>query len=82
MLLAIHDMGPETADAIAEAFPSHNSLIRAYQQRERCQADLLLAEIPVRRGEGVLARERRIGPEMSKRLHRLFTSENYSDPLG
>ena len=37
---------------------------------------LLLADIPVRRGVGPLVSSRRIGPELSKRIHTFFTSKN------
>jgi crossover junction endonuclease EME1 len=44
-------------------------------------AAMLLADIQVRRGAGVLASVRRIGPELSQKMHKLFTSTNPEELL-
>ncbi|XP_034234345.1 crossover junction endonuclease EME1 [Thrips palmi] len=65
----------ETSEAIASVYPSPISLLQAY---ERCskeeEAQLLLEDIPVRRGPGPLSTARRIGPQLSKKIHTFFTT--------
>lgn len=43
---------------------------------------MLLADIPIRRGAGILASTRRIGPELSKKLHVFFTAKDPDLSLG
>ncbi|XP_035694986.1 crossover junction endonuclease EME1-like [Branchiostoma floridae] len=73
----MRNVSPEMAAAIVAEYPSPQLLIQAY---ERCstekEAQLLLKDIMVRRGAGVLATSRRIGPELSRKLHMLFTSSD------
>ncbi|KAI5106683.1 crossover junction endonuclease EME1-like [Silurus meridionalis] len=61
------------ATAVTTAYPSPQLLLQAYEKaesgEERCG---LLADLRVRGG----AKERRIGPELSTRVHRLMTSHN------
>ncbi|XP_053158629.1 crossover junction endonuclease EME1 isoform X2 [Hemicordylus capensis] len=67
----------EMANAIVAKYPSPLLLVKAYgtcsteQERQN-----LLAEIPVRRGDGVTATTRRVGPELSKRIYLQMTSSN------
>nr|XP_056719410.1 crossover junction endonuclease EME1 [Euleptes europaea] len=67
----------EMANAIVAKYPSPLLLVQAYRttpsERERQN---LLAEIPVRRGDGVTATTRRVGPELSKRIYLQMTSHN------
>ncbi|XP_036307247.1 crossover junction endonuclease EME1 isoform X1 [Pipistrellus kuhlii] len=59
----------EMASAIVAAYPSPQLLVQAYR---RCfsepERQNLLADIQVRRGEGVTSTSRRIGPDLSRRL--------------
>ncbi|XP_041076606.1 crossover junction endonuclease EME1 isoform X2 [Polyodon spathula] len=68
-------VSPEIASAILAAYPSPQLLVRAYR---KCSSDqerhTLLADILVRRGEGVTSTSRRVGPELSKRIYLLVTS--------
>ncbi|XP_046702289.1 crossover junction endonuclease EME1-like isoform X2 [Silurus meridionalis] len=61
------------ATAVTTAYPSPQLLLQAYEKaesgEERCG---LLADLRVKGG----AKERRIGPELSTRVHRLMTSHN------
>ncbi|XP_027013439.2 probable crossover junction endonuclease EME2 [Tachysurus fulvidraco] len=61
------------ATAVKTAYPSPKLLMQAYEsaasEEERCG---LLADLTVRGG----AKERRIGPELSNRVHCLMTSQN------
>ncbi|XP_034960277.1 crossover junction endonuclease EME1 [Zootoca vivipara] len=67
----------ETANAIVAKYPSPLLLKQAYDTRSSLQErHNLLAEIPVRRGDGVTATTRRVGPELSKRIYLQMTSHN------
>jgi len=73
----------DTSQAITQVYPTPLSLMRAYQQTDDLkQAQNLCADIPVRRGAGVLQTTRRIGPDLSKKLHKLFTSLDGDESLG
>ncbi|KAF7468823.1 hypothetical protein GHT09_020127 [Marmota monax] len=65
----------EMASAIVDTYPSPRLLVEAYQ---RCFSEQerqnLLADIQVRRGEGVTSTSRRIGPEVSRRVYLQMTS--------
>ncbi|NWS40404.1 EME1 endonuclease, partial [Probosciger aterrimus] len=67
----------EMAEAIVSAYPSPQLLNQAYircsseQEREN-----MLANISVRRGDGVTATSRRIGPELSRRVYLQMTSHD------
>ncbi|KFV45373.1 Crossover junction endonuclease EME1, partial [Gavia stellata] len=67
----------EMAEAIVSAYPSPQLLNQAYS---RCSSEQerenMLANIPVRRGEGVTATSRRIGPELSRRIYLHMTSND------
>ncbi|XP_048575585.1 crossover junction endonuclease EME1 isoform X2 [Nematostella vectensis] len=76
------NVSAQMAAAIVSVYPSPQMLLRAYK---RCSSDTeasrLLQDIPVRRGAGALATSRRIGPELSRRIHLLFTSSNGKEVL-
>ncbi|XP_057178107.1 crossover junction endonuclease EME1-like isoform X2 [Triplophysa rosa] len=62
-----------TAIAVTTAYPSASLLLQAYEElpsEEECHR--LLADLTV--GGGV--KERRVGPDVSGRIHRLLTSQN------
>lgn len=65
----------EMASAIVDAYPSPRLLVQAYQ---RCFSEQerqnLLADIQVRRGEGVTSTSRRVGPELSRRIYLHMTT--------
>lgn len=65
----------ETASAVVDAYPSPQLLVQAYRQcfseQERHN---LLADIQVRRGEGVTSTSRRVGPELSRRIYLQMTT--------
>ncbi|CAH6775931.1 crossover junction endonuclease EME1 [Phodopus roborovskii] len=65
----------EMASAIVDAYPSPQLLVQAYQ---RCFSEQerqnLLANIQVRRGEGVTSTSRRVGPELSRRIYLQMTT--------
>ncbi|KAF6093543.1 essential meiotic structure-specific endonuclease 1 [Phyllostomus discolor] len=65
----------EMASAIVAAYPSPQLLVQAYR---RCfseeERQSLLADIQVRRGEGVTSTSRRVGPELSRRVYLQMTT--------
>ncbi|XP_074745025.1 crossover junction endonuclease EME1 isoform X2 [Strix uralensis] len=67
----------EMAEAVVSAYPSPQLLTQAYS---RCSSEQerenMLANIPVRRGDGVTATSRRVGPELSRRIYLQMTSHD------
>lgn len=65
----------EMASAVVATYPSPQLLVQAYQ---RCFSEQerqnLLADIQVRRGEGVTSTSRRVGPELSRRIYLQMTT--------
>ncbi|XP_064109576.1 crossover junction endonuclease EME1-like [Macrobrachium nipponense] len=73
------NVGNEVAQAIVREYPSPQALVQAYRHStSEKEASHLLADIPVRRGIGPLESTRRIGPELSKKIHLFFTC---TDPV-
>lgn len=83
MIQQFHNVTTVMATAIVDRYPSVVSLIKAYREcgPDVAKAELLLAEIPVRRGVGTLQTSRRIGPELSYKMYRQFTSVEPSESL-
>ncbi|GFQ90307.1 crossover junction endonuclease EME1 [Trichonephila clavata] len=72
-----NNVGPEVAEAIASKYPSPQILMQAYKKCSSSkQAELLLQDIVVRRNYGPLGTQRRIGPELSYKIHLFFSSRN------
>ncbi|XP_028628206.1 crossover junction endonuclease EME1 [Grammomys surdaster] len=71
----LNRVSSEMASAIVDAYPSPQLLVQAYQ---RCFSEQerqnLLADIQVRRGEGVTATSRHVGPELSRRIYLQMTT--------
>ncbi|XP_026716631.1 crossover junction endonuclease EME1 isoform X2 [Athene cunicularia] len=67
----------EMAEAVVSAYPSPQLLTQAYS---RCSSEQerenMLANIPVRRGDGVTATSRWVGPELSRRIYLQMTSHD------
>lgn len=60
----------DMASAVVAAYPSPRLLVQAYRQCfSEQERQNLLADIQVRRGVGVTATSRRIGPELSRRIY-------------
>ncbi|XP_008046664.1 crossover junction endonuclease EME1 [Carlito syrichta] len=65
----------EMASAVVDAYPSPQLLVQAYQQCfSEQERQNLLADIQVRRGEGVTATSRCVGPELSRRIFLQMTA--------
>uniref|UniRef100_A0A3Q2E6L5 Essential meiotic structure-specific endonuclease 1 n=1 Tax=Cyprinodon variegatus TaxID=28743 RepID=A0A3Q2E6L5_CYPVA len=68
-------VSPDVAAAILAAYPSPQLLRKAYSQcKTENQKLALLADLLIRRGEGITSTTRRVGPELSKRLYLLMNS--------
>lgn len=70
-------VGSEAAQAVVAQYPSPTALLQAYDRcasQQECEA--LLQDIQVRRGAGPLARTRKVGPELSRKVYLFFTSSN------
>ncbi|XP_067290670.1 crossover junction endonuclease EME1-like [Pseudorasbora parva] len=69
----LNRVSPAMAKAVTSAYPSPSLMLKAYEElpseEERRR---LLADLTVVGG----AKERRVGPELAGRIHRLFTSHN------
>uniref|UniRef100_A0A8C1ZCV2 Essential meiotic structure-specific endonuclease 1 n=1 Tax=Cyprinus carpio TaxID=7962 RepID=A0A8C1ZCV2_CYPCA len=78
----LNRVSPDMASAILSAYPSPRLLAQAYA---RCKSEHekvgLLADILIRRGEGVTSTTRRVGPELSKRVFLLMMSCDAHQPL-
>ncbi|XP_005394232.1 PREDICTED: crossover junction endonuclease EME1 isoform X2 [Chinchilla lanigera] len=65
----------DMASAVVDAYPSPQLLVQAYR---RCDSEQerqhLLADLQVRRGVGVTATSRRVGPELSRRIYLQMTA--------
>ncbi|KGL78186.1 Crossover junction endonuclease EME1, partial [Tinamus guttatus] len=67
----------DMAEAIVSAYPSPQLLVQAYSKcSSEEEQEHMLANIVVRRGEGVTATKRRIGPELSRRIYLQMTSHD------
>ncbi|XP_042204265.1 crossover junction endonuclease EME1-like [Homarus americanus] len=82
-LRQFNNVGVEVAQAIASKYPSPCALLQSYRKCLMPQeASLLLADIPVRRGAGPLTSSRRVGPELSKKIHLFLTTKDSEVSLG
>ncbi|XP_014485019.1 PREDICTED: crossover junction endonuclease EME1 [Dinoponera quadriceps] len=72
----------ETAEAICNVYPSPAQLVEAYRNRTPEEGMNLLRDIPIRRAAGPLTAARKVGPELSKKIYVMFTSENGDALLG
>lgn len=83
MIQQFHNVTAVMATAITDRYPSIISLMRAYEEcgTDANKAEMLLSEIPVRRGVGTLQTSRRIGPELSYKIYRQLTSPDPDERL-
>ncbi|XP_020289793.1 crossover junction endonuclease EME1 [Pseudomyrmex gracilis] len=73
--------GLEIAEAICAVYPSPARLFKAYENCTPEEGMNLLKDIPIRRAAGPLTAVRKVGPELSKKIYIMFTSENGDNPL-
>lgn len=63
----------DTAEAIIKEYPTLSKLLQAYQSNN-ANGPLLLADIPIRRAGGPLSSStRKIGAELSRKIHSFYT---------
>jgi hypothetical protein len=60
----------EVADAIAKVYPTPKSLINAYDRLDEAAGRILLQDLPVGKNA------RRVGPDISRKLHMFFTARD------
>lgn len=72
----------ETSEAICAIYPSPVQLIKAYKNCTPDEGTNLLKDIPIRRAVGPLTAVRKIGPELSKKIYVMFTTQNGDALLG
>ncbi|XP_014662478.1 PREDICTED: crossover junction endonuclease EME1-like [Priapulus caudatus] len=67
----------QVAAAVHTVYPSPQQLLKAYKCcSSENEAQELLKDIIIRRGAGVIATSRRVGPELSKEMYRFFTARD------
>lgn len=83
MIQQFHNVTTVMATAITDRYPSIIALMKAYQEcgTDVNKAEMLLSDIPVRRGVGTLQTSRRIGPELSYKIYRQLTSMDPNERL-
>ncbi|XP_069686939.1 transcriptional regulator ATRX isoform X2 [Periplaneta americana] len=75
-------VGMETAQAITAVYRSPSALLEAYENcGSQKEAELLLESIPIRRGVGPLATTKKVGPDLSKKVHAFLTAVDGDAPL-
>ncbi|XP_035904148.1 crossover junction endonuclease EME1 [Anopheles stephensi] len=74
-LIKIPSVTLEIAEAIMSVYPTMNSLLQAYRAAGVEAAANLLSNISIRRAGGpITASNRRIGPELSRKIHSMYAS--------
>lgn len=69
----------ETAEAIMSVYPMPKNLLDAFQSSS--SPETLLKDLPVRRAAGPLTTNRRLGPEMSRKIYQFYHSMNAQELL-
>ena len=62
----------ETAEAIMAVYSMPRNLLDAFRDSEN--PEILLRDLPFRRGDGPLQTNRRLGPEMSRKIYQFYHS--------
>lgn len=69
----------ETAEAIMSVYPMPKNLLDAF--KNSTSPETLLRDIPFRRAGTLLASNRRLGPEMSRKIYQFYSSMHPHDLL-
>lgn len=69
----------ETAEAIMSVYPMPKNLLDAF--KNSTSPETLLRDIPFRRAGTLLASNRRLGPEMSRKIYQFYHSMQPNDLL-
>jgi len=79
VIMQVTSMSLEKANAIVLRYPSPSLLIQAYRNCvSPSEAELLLANIEIRRVDTIIGGTRRLGDELSRKIYFAFTRD---DPL-
>ncbi|KAF6030214.1 EME1 [Bugula neritina] len=76
MLQESRNISADVAMAIVSKWPAPYMLFQEYERLSSSQGELLLQDIEVRRGGGVVQTSRRVGKETSRRIYELFTKNS------
>ncbi|XP_052899636.1 crossover junction endonuclease EME1 [Anopheles moucheti] len=80
-LIKVPSVTLEIAEAIMSVYPTMNSLLQAFREAG-AEGSNLLANISIRRAGGpITASNRRIGPELSRKIHNMYVSTNPKQEL-
>ncbi|XP_055384549.1 crossover junction endonuclease EME1 [Condylostylus longicornis] len=71
----------EVAETIINEYPNPAKLIEAYSNTTEEEGKDLLSNLKIRRGFGPLQANKRLGPELSKKIYILYNSLNSTDTL-
>uniref|UniRef100_A0A182NG93 ERCC4 domain-containing protein n=1 Tax=Anopheles dirus TaxID=7168 RepID=A0A182NG93_9DIPT len=76
-LIKIPSVTLEIAEAIMSVYPTMRSLMEAFRAAGIADGPVLLANITIRRAGGpITTANRRIGPELSRKIHSLYAATN------
>ncbi|XP_043481443.1 crossover junction endonuclease EME1-like [Leptopilina heterotoma] len=64
------------AEAICRVYESPVQLMEAYSTCTPKEGEMLLKDIPIRRAAGTITKAQKIGPQKSKRIYLMFTTED------
>ncbi|CAO3618793.1 unnamed protein product [Cunninghamella echinulata] len=78
MLQEIQLCTPAVSDSIIQEYPTLMSLYKRYKQLDSTEAEYLLADLEVERSV-ISNRDRTINKSMSKKIHKIFTSDDPTD---
>ncbi|CAD5117815.1 DgyrCDS6564 [Dimorphilus gyrociliatus] len=70
------NVSTDVANAIVSHYPTPSNLLQAYERVPITEAQHLLQNIEVRRGAGLVSTSRKVGKELSKKLHTFITSQS------
>ncbi|XP_050070609.1 crossover junction endonuclease EME1 [Anopheles maculipalpis] len=80
-LIKIPSVTLEIAEAIMSVYPTLNSLLQAFRKADQ-EAPTLLSNISIRRAGGpITTSNRRIGPELSRKIYLMYVSMNPKQEL-
>ena len=70
-------VGVDTAQAIVSQYKSPLALVKKYKSCLNSEeGELLLQNIQIRRDFGLLSSNRRLGPQLSKKIYKFFNSDD------
>uniref|UniRef100_A0A182PEL9 ERCC4 domain-containing protein n=1 Tax=Anopheles epiroticus TaxID=199890 RepID=A0A182PEL9_9DIPT len=81
-LIKIPSVTLEIAEAIMSVYPTLNSLLEAFRAAGQADGPTVLANISIRRAGGpITTSNRRVGPELSRKIYSMYVSTNPKQEL-